>query len=66
MYTLLRSATFRELALTEMPSFLISFVIANQFYHFGSFGPELIAFLFTWFVIDVVFVQAVKVIRPTK
>jgi hypothetical protein len=42
----------RQLLLEQAPIFVASFLIANVFYKFGSFGIELVAFLFTWFCID--------------
>ncbi|WP_158770360.1 hypothetical protein [Paraglaciecola sp. L1A13] len=52
MFTFLRAISNRELLLEQMPIFFVSFLIANTFYKFGSFGLEVIAFLATWFVID--------------
>lgn len=54
MYTLLRSVPLRSLLATQAPALLLSFVIAEQFYKFHSFTLECLAFLATWFVIDVV------------
>ena len=48
------SVANRQLLIAQMPSFLISFLVANQFYKFGSFGLELVAFLATWFIVDMV------------
>jgi hypothetical protein len=53
MYTLFRSVPLRELLVTQAPSLLASFVIAELFYKFHSFTLECLAFLATWFVIDV-------------
>src|SRR5688500_12377022 len=53
MYQLLRSAN-RELLIQQLPIFVISFVIASLFYRFGSFALECVAFLATWFVLDLV------------
>ncbi len=52
MYTLLRTIPGQRLIKEQAPAFAISFVIAQSFYKFGSFGFELIAFLTTWFLID--------------
>jgi hypothetical protein len=54
MYTLFRSVPLRELLATQAPVLLVSFVIAELFYKFHSFTLECLAFLATWFVIDVV------------
>ncbi|KPJ92509.1 MAG: hypothetical protein AMJ53_09230 [Gammaproteobacteria bacterium SG8_11] len=52
MYTLLRAIPSQRLVKEQAPAFATSFIIANSFYKFGSFGLELIAFLATWFLID--------------
>jgi hypothetical protein len=55
MFTFLRAIPKRELLLEQMPIFVVSFLLANTYYKFGSFGLEVIAFLATWFVIDAMF-----------
>jgi hypothetical protein len=52
MYTLIRSASVRDLLATQASSLFLSFVIAELFYKFKSFTLECLAFLATWFVID--------------
>ena len=52
MYTLLRSLSGRQLLTTQAPAFLVAFLIAEFFYKFHSFTLECLAFLATWFVID--------------
>jgi hypothetical protein len=52
MYTLIRSASVRDLLATQAPALFLSFVIAELFYKFKSFTWECLAFLATWFVID--------------
>jgi hypothetical protein len=54
MYTLFRSVPLRSLLATQAPALLLSFVIAELFYKFHSFTLECLAFLATWFAIDVV------------
>jgi hypothetical protein len=54
MYTLLRSITSRELLLEQLPALVMSIIIAELFYKFHSFTLECIAFLITWYVIDLV------------
>ncbi len=54
MYALLRSVPASQLAVQQLPSFVISLVIAEMFYKLGSFSLECVAFLATWFVIDFV------------
>jgi hypothetical protein len=54
MYRLFKSVPLGELLLTQAPILFVSFVIAELFYKFHSFTLECLAFLATWFVIDVV------------
>jgi hypothetical protein len=54
MYTLLRRTPVRSLAIVQAPAFLSSLLIAELFFKFGSFGLECIAFLATWFAVDLV------------
>ena len=48
MYSLIRDLARRDVLIAEAPAFLISFLMAEAFYKFGSFSLELIAFLATW------------------
>lgn len=59
MYSLFKELSNNRLALEQAPVFLISFLIANTFYKFGAFAPELFAFLATWFILDAIF-QVIK------
>lgn len=52
MYTLFRSLSGRQLVTTQAPAFLAAFLIAEFFYKFHSFTLECLAFLATWFIID--------------
>jgi hypothetical protein len=55
MYTLLRNTSMRSLMIMQAPIFLISFFIADRFYSgLHSFAKECLAFLATWFVLDVI------------
>ena len=54
MYTLIRSVPLRNLLSTQAPIVFASFAIAELFYKFHSFTLETLAFLATWFVLDVV------------
>lgn len=62
MFTLITKISRKDLLLEQAPLFLVSFIIANTFYKFGSFAPELIAFLLTWFALD----YAVSFFRKKK
>ena len=53
MYTLIRSIPLRQLLLEQVPALGLSFIIAELFYKFHSFTLECLAFLGTWYVIDV-------------
>jgi hypothetical protein len=53
MYTLIRSIPVRQLLLEQVPALGLSFIIAELFYKFHSFTLECLAFLGTWYVIDV-------------
>ena len=65
MYTLLRSLTLSDALSKQAPAFLVSFVIAEQFYKFHSFTLECLGFLATWFVVDFV-MTTVTGIRADK
>lgn len=52
MYTLLRAVSTRDLLFQQLPTLGGSFLIAEAFYKFGSFGLEALAFLATWLVLD--------------
>ena len=54
MYTLTRSIPLRLLLLEQLPTLAVSFVIAEIFYKFHSFTLECIAFLATWYILDLV------------
>lgn len=52
MYQLFRFLGTQQLAIRQLPVFLISFVLAALFYKFGSFAIECVAFLVTWALLD--------------
>jgi hypothetical protein len=60
MYTLARSLPWQQLLLQQLPALFASFVIAEIFYKFHSFTLECLAFLATWFVLDMVISTASK------
>ena len=55
MFELLRSSSLRQLLARQAPALVISLVIAEMFYKFGSFTLECLGFLATWFVLDATF-----------
>jgi len=52
MYELIRRLTVRQLAIEQLPSFVLALGIAEFFYKFHSFLLETGAFLLTWFALD--------------
>lgn len=62
MYELVRSSTLRHLLSSQVPAAGVSLVIAELFYKFHSFTLECLAFLGTWFVVDLV-LRAPSLIR---
>lgn len=52
MYTLFGRLAWSELLARQLPSFLISLMVAEFFYKFHSFLLECLAFLATWFILD--------------
>lgn len=55
MFELLRSSSLRQLLARQAPALVLSLVVAEMFYKFGSFTLECLGFLATWFVLDAVF-----------
>jgi len=52
MFELLRSSPLRQLLGRQAPALVISLVVAEMFYKFGSFTLECLGFLATWLVLD--------------
>ncbi len=55
MFTLIRSIPLSQVLFRQIPALSISFIMAEMFYKFHSFTLECLAFLGTWFVVDVIF-----------
>ena len=55
MFELLRSSSLRHLLARQAPALVISLLVAEMFYKFGSFTLECLGFLATWFVLDAMF-----------
>lgn len=53
MYSLMRKLPLRDLLFKQFPALGSSLLVAELFYKFGSFSLEAVAFLGTWFVLDV-------------
>jgi hypothetical protein len=54
MFSLTQTLPPRELLLYQVPTLGTSLVIAEVFYKFHSFTLECVAFLATWYVLDLV------------
>lgn len=54
MYSLFKAVGVRKLLVSEAPSLIASFVIAELFYKFRSFTLETVAFLGTWYFLSLV------------
>ena len=65
MFELLRSSPLRQLLSRQAPTLVISLVVAEMFYKFGSFTLECLGFLATWFVLDAMFALVARALaRP--
>ena len=60
MFELLRSSSLRALLARQAPGLVISLVVAELFYKFGSFTLECLGFLATWFVVDALFARVAR------
>lgn len=54
MYTLVRTTPRKQLLTRATPALLLSLVVAEAFYKFHSFVLECVAFLATWYAIELV------------
>jgi hypothetical protein len=52
MFQAVRALGAMDLAIRQVPVFVVSFLLASFFYKFGSFALETGAFLATWFALD--------------
>lgn len=66
MYTLVRSVPFKQLLIEQVPTLLLSLVIAELFYKFHSFTLEVLAFLATWYVVDALFKVVIQAAERQK
>ena len=66
MFELLRSSPLRQLLSRQAPTLVISLVVAEMFYKFGSFTLECLGFLATWLVLDAMFALVARTLtKPT-
>lgn len=52
MYSITNQIPLKELLLQQLPVLAVAFVIAELFYKFHSFTLECLAFLATWYILD--------------
>lgn len=64
MYSLLKNSRAVDISASAVPSGVAAFAIASFFYKFGSFALECVAFLATWFVLDLVLTLIRSAIWP--
>jgi hypothetical protein len=53
LFYLVASLTIKQVVFEKVPVFGISIIIAELFYKFHSFTLELLAFMATWFMLDI-------------
>ena len=66
MYTLIRTIQIPRLLLEQGPLIGASLVIAELFYKFHSFTLECLAFLATWYVLELVVQLVGKQLKLSK
>ena len=54
MHKFIKSMSIREIFVEQVPAVIISMFLAELFYKFHSFTLECLAFLATWYLIDLV------------
>ena len=52
MFSLIKAIGLKKLLATEAPAFLLSLILAETVYKFGSFILECLAFLVTWGIVS--------------
>ncbi len=67
MHKFIKSMSVREFFVEQVPAVGIAMLIAELFYKFHSFTLECLAFLATWYLIDLVISMVVRlVLRDRK
>lgn len=64
MYSLIKGHSASNFLITQLPSLVAAFLIAELFYKFRSFALECLGFLVTWFVLDWAWTKILQAIRP--
>jgi hypothetical protein len=60
MHKFIASMSSREIFLEQLPAFGVSLITAELFYKFHSFTLECLAFLATWYLVDLLIVSPVS------
>ena len=66
MYALIHSLTGRRMYIEQLSVFVASLTIAEMFYKFHSFTLECVAFLATWYVLELIVNRARALLAPKK
>ncbi len=66
MHTFIKSMTLREFFVEQVPALTLSILIAELFYKFHSFTLECLAFLATWYVLDLFMSVIFKLFARTQ
>lgn len=66
MYELIRRLTPKQLALEQLPIFLLALTLAELFYKLKSFLLETAAFLLTWFVLGAAYAGLRRWFSPAQ
>ncbi len=60
MHKLIKAMSIREFLVQQVPGITLAIIIAELFYKFHSFTLECLAFLATWYIIDLVYSLLVR------
>jgi hypothetical protein len=66
LYSLFRSLPLQQSVMEQVPALGISLMIAELFYKFHSFTLECLAFLATWYLLDLSIQGAHKLVRRNR
>ncbi len=66
MHRLIESMTTREILIEQIPTLAASIIIAELLYKFHSFTLEALAFLATWYVLDMAMSPVFELISSNK
>ncbi|MFN2355643.1 MAG: hypothetical protein ABR512_14120 [Desulfopila sp.] len=66
MHKFIKSMSVREIFVEQVPAVSISMIIAELFYKFHSFTLECLAFLATWYLIDLIISLVSRLVSSDK